>query len=297
MNRETKIGLLVGLAFIIVIGILLSDHIQSSTEPPRAALSTAADNVQQAVNTPGAPSRSVVITPPQEVVPQNPVPTAEELERPRNAEAIVRIVETPAERPTQVVIAPEPQPVRPQPQPAHEIRQDHVAEIEAGADGPGGIELIEAARRKGEELVLVSEARPAGMKQYKAQPGDTLNKMAARLMGANTKANRDAIIAANPSLKDDPNKIIAGRTYLIPASGAATPVIVEKPQPTPSNGPEYIYTVKAGDSLWKIAEQQLGDGAAWAAIKELNKDVLKGGDTVIEGMKLRLPAKPIASVE
>jgi uncharacterized protein YneF (UPF0154 family) len=35
MTRETKIGLLVGLAFIIVIGILLSDHLTSSTEPPR----------------------------------------------------------------------------------------------------------------------------------------------------------------------------------------------------------------------------------------------------------------------
>ena len=38
MTRETKIGLLVGLAFIIVIGILLSDHLTSSTEPPMATL-------------------------------------------------------------------------------------------------------------------------------------------------------------------------------------------------------------------------------------------------------------------
>ena len=34
MTRETKIGLLVGLAFIIVIGILLSDHMTSTTQPP-----------------------------------------------------------------------------------------------------------------------------------------------------------------------------------------------------------------------------------------------------------------------
>ena len=36
MTRETKIGMLVGLAFIIVIGILLSDHMTSTTEPQRA---------------------------------------------------------------------------------------------------------------------------------------------------------------------------------------------------------------------------------------------------------------------
>ena len=46
MTRETKIGLLVGLAFIIVIGILLSDHLTSSTEPPQAALANAGNNVR-----------------------------------------------------------------------------------------------------------------------------------------------------------------------------------------------------------------------------------------------------------
>ena len=38
MTRETKIGLLVGLAFIIVVGILLSDHLTSATEDQRATL-------------------------------------------------------------------------------------------------------------------------------------------------------------------------------------------------------------------------------------------------------------------
>ena len=42
MTRETKIGLLVGLAFIIVIGILLSDHLTSSTEPPKTVNSMSA---------------------------------------------------------------------------------------------------------------------------------------------------------------------------------------------------------------------------------------------------------------
>ncbi|MGH7215108.1 MAG: LysM peptidoglycan-binding domain-containing protein, partial [Tepidisphaeraceae bacterium] len=63
--------------------------------------------------------------------------------------------------------------------------------------------------------------------------------------------------------------------------------------------PEYWYTVKEGDSLWKIATDQLGDPGAVAAIKELNKDALRGEnhDVVIAGSKLRLPAKPVASVE
>src|SRR5204863_5598528 len=57
-----KIGLLVGLAFIIVIGILLSDHMTSTTDPPKAPLSVAGGNVRESVTTPAAsgPSGAIV---------------------------------------------------------------------------------------------------------------------------------------------------------------------------------------------------------------------------------------------
>ena len=47
MTRETKIGLLVGLAFIIVIGILLSDY--NRNESQGAALNAVAVDVLAAV--------------------------------------------------------------------------------------------------------------------------------------------------------------------------------------------------------------------------------------------------------
>src|SRR4051794_9485764 len=92
MTRETKIGLLVGLAFIIVIGILLSDHLTSSTEPPPANIVKAGDNVRQSYTTPGgsqAPITNVVT--PQHVEPQHPVPTPREIQPPTNATSIVQI--------------------------------------------------------------------------------------------------------------------------------------------------------------------------------------------------------------
>ena len=70
---------------------------------------------------------------------------------------------------------------------------------------------------------------------------------------------------------------------------------IVKQAPAVAKSPEYFYTVKPGDSLWKIANDQLGSAGAISAIKDLNKDTLKGRDTVQVGMKLRLPAKPIAS--
>src|SRR5687768_1701326 len=81
MTRETKIGLLVGLAFIIVIGILLSDHLTSSTEPPPATLANAGSNVMQALNTPGGAQVPAVTSaaPPQQVTPNQTVPTNADL--------------------------------------------------------------------------------------------------------------------------------------------------------------------------------------------------------------------------
>src|SRR5690242_2518278 len=84
MTRETKIGLLVGLAFIIVIGILLSDHLTQSTEPPQATLAVAGNSVRSTVNTPGSstanpPITTVIPTQQQQVAPQQPVPTVTEV--------------------------------------------------------------------------------------------------------------------------------------------------------------------------------------------------------------------------
>ena len=57
--------------------------------------------------------------------------------------------------------------------------------------------------------------------------------------------------------------------------------------------------MKEHDSLRKIAYSQLGNEDAWAAIQELNKNTLKGEDktVVVPGMKLKLPAKPVASAQ
>src|SRR3954447_15387488 len=81
MTRETKIGLLVGLAFIIVIGILLSDHLTSSNEPPQATLAVAGNNVRSGVTTPGAGNNPAIASnvTPAAVAPRTTVPTPTDL--------------------------------------------------------------------------------------------------------------------------------------------------------------------------------------------------------------------------
>ena len=50
------------------------------------------------------------------------------------------------------------------------------------------------------------------------------------------------------------------------------------------------YTVKRGDSLWKIADRLLGDGARYTEIVDLNRDVLNGRpDFIFSGTVLKVP--------
>ena len=56
----------------------------------------------------------------------------------------------------------------------------------------------------------------------------------------------------------------------------------------PSGG---TYTVKKGDSLWKIAASQLGNGSKWNSIYEANKSVIGGNpNKIYPGQKLTIPS-------
>jgi nucleoid-associated protein YgaU len=52
---------------------------------------------------------------------------------------------------------------------------------------------------------------------------------------------------------------------------------------------ETTYTVKAGDTLSKIAKQQLGDANAYMAIFDANRDQLKDPDKIQPGQVLKIP--------
>jgi LysM repeat protein len=303
MTRETKIGLLVGLAFIIVVGILLSDNMNAAREPAPAPLQIAGSSIRSGLGQPVSdadPAGAGPQTAPATAVPQQPVPTQEEV-APRPP-AVAAVIPPPA---------------------AGDANS-------TAASTPATDSIVAAAQQSGEELVdsngqpitppldltagtagavaAATNARPITLaaRSYKAQPGDTLSRIALKLLGSGNKANRAAIVALNVSLKSDPNKIIVGHTYAIPA--AATPVTVASaasaasaardvsgPKPQPTAAPTHIYTVKPGDSLWSIAVNQLGDPSTMAAIKDLNPKLSTRG--LRPKMKIILPEKPVASAE
>jgi hypothetical protein len=372
MTRETKIGLLVGLAFIIVIGILLSDHLTQSTEPPQATLAVAGNSVRSTVNTPGSstanpPITTVIPTPPP-VAPAQPVPTVSEVSTrqppvqvdigaPSNGnqqhqqqqqspplarngpqQSAPESASAPTQSPSQAeqTALSDPPPSAP---PAMEVASTGASESATSHTQPTiNSALREVARQNNEELVpvgggntsspgrstavpqttsrtTVTSSNPAnssstsvttsGMTKYTAAEGDTVSKMASRFLGGNTKENRALIVAANPSLQANPDKIIVGRSYNIPKPGAIivqpAPVANSSPssasRSTPANNTgEIWYTIKEGDTLSRIAQEQCGTVGAVQAIIELNPETLSDPNNIVVNTRIRLPSKQVAAV-
>ena len=73
----------------------------------------------------------------------------------------------------------------------------------------------------------------------------------------------------------EPPRVEAGTANAEPASG--------------EGGGERVYTVVSGDTLWRIAERQYGNGANYMKIFEANTDVLEHPDHIQPGQTLRIP--------
>jgi LysM repeat protein len=296
MTRETKISLLVGLAFIIVIGILLSDHFRATQELPPAVLSEVGSTARRATDGPEAANPGISFVSPSETSPKEAVPTHDELitppspvipsqsygNRPADNQSANANANPAIAPPDRVANAPE--------NPLNEVAQRNGESVEPAN--------IDGSPRDNDSMPQPPAPAVTAPRQYKAEDGDTVSRMASKFLGENTRDNRQAIIDANPSLQENPDRVIVGKSYVIPVPGgspyASNAVIPNNSNRSASGA--YFYTVKEGDSLWQIANDQLEDPSAVDSIKDLNTNILKGDqhDVVVPGMKLRLPAKPVA---
>lgn len=77
-----------------------------------------------------------------------------------------------------------------------------------------------------------------------------------------------------------------------PAAETTEPEQTTEPAPAPveeETAEVVIYTVKAGDSLWRIAEKILGNGNFWSQIYEANRSIIKDPSLIYIGQELKMP--------
>ncbi len=154
---------------------------------------------------------------------------------------------------------------------------------------------------------------------YVVCSGDSLYTIAKKFYGASEAAKKSTtnlIFNANRNTLKSPSKLQIGQKLVIPplpnkqnrSSSVESAVVnttvspnVQTEQATRSEegaivggnqaAPSRDYVVQSGDSLWKIAAKQLGNGGRFEEIAELNDNVLNGGDDLTVGMHLKLPTR------
>lgn len=291
INRELKIGLLLALGFVILTGVLISEHITTVTQPPAAFLANAGSAVREAIDSPGTPVRDEpTVEIPAAPAPVHTVATRDQLNRPREPDTMRLMIHNNAMSNSALALNED---ARPKPT-LNDLVETHTSEL-------AFIDPRNTQPQANRPAIPAS-----GVREYTAQKGDSLAKMARSLLGADTPANRQAIVELNPSLRENPNLIIAGKSYTVPVDPRSAQLIsqsadrsaqrIADPPPAPQREEKpvepktRVYVVKPGDSLWKIADRECGSASKIDQIKSLNEAVLKGSDVVKVGMKLTLPA-------
>ena len=262
MTREAKTGLLLGLIFIIAISIVLKDVNQnrqpsaSGFDQPNPETSRGLDDILAAVEQ------------------LHPVEFKEE---------------------------------RPEPKPQKIVEAQELPNMASVAEGSVKIEF---PKDQIKEIGVVVPPEAPKATAYVVQQGDDLSRIAFAVYGpteGNRWVNVTRIFNANRGVLPSMDVVQIGQMLQIPplpSSGIAAAKTRYKESPLDSVAKQLskasrnrttfsarYYQVKDGDSLWRIAQNKLGDGNRYREILRLNKDKIDDEDDVSVDMKLRLPAE------
>lgn len=254
MTADAKVGLLLGLVFIVIIAFLINGL-------PNFLNDVSAESPQTAIA--DFTGKSVIIAPAHS-------------EAIRTSKAIRTIEES---VPLRLVRPPK----------EDRFRQADVAKVIGRVPGvrasAAGATQRSYSVRSGDNLGVIA------IKVYGAEKG---NKKVAvdGIFAANrgTLSSPDRLVVGQKLIIPAISAagVAKSEIKVIPAAGIFDKIrdafrsTVKKPAPT-------YYVVKSGDRLWDIADDILGDGNRYHEIKELNSDMIADADDLFVGMKLKLP--------
>lgn len=299
MSKEAKVGLLLGLAFIVGIAVVLRGVNENGQDLKDESLTISQVDTSVGTAAQSEPENfSVVVS---RFAP-GPVEAMEiaapgEPASPRGSEAVVLAGER--EVPVGYAIPLRPEQTQP---PSAQHAPRYVQDLPGSPRPRGSIAAVAraldniSARLQTPSATIVS---PPPAIRYTVREGDDLSKVALRVYGpveGRRWVNVERIYKANRSRLASMDEIRPGQKLQIPSlpsgtTGSSAAVGTENHEPQSAQRPAEAttYVVKDGDSLWLIAEKQLGNGGRFAEIARLNSKLLGDEDQITPGMQLCLP--------
>lgn len=314
MTRETRIGLLVGLLFIVMFGLVLGELTGTPSRAPA----------------PAADEEDITAYAHSGIIEEYGWPSGRDAGGSRSSEASVQ-TDRPGRRGSAnegVVIS---HLTRPGPAERSgavietEVHRNPIALAASGRTDDSSPPPPDSDRRS---------ARPPTqrVRTYKVQPNDSLIRIARKVYGRDKERSYRLIFEANRTILPDESTLMIGQELVIPplpqvaaAAGRQTPVEDARPggpsfgpaagEPEPAGGRRYVemdveelnrrfssgtgrstprrlYVVKRGDCLTKIAREVLHDDSP-AAVRRLfnaNRDRLHNPHRLPVGVELQIPS-------
>lgn len=310
MSREHKLALIVGFAFVLVVGVLLSDHFSSARKArpgsdivglgPREAggstmnLSAASDSrFGERVSIGEARDRPYVLPestprstqPPQDYARvQDPLAGSGDPAARSGLEEFFEPVET-AQAPPRVIdmsgggfngAA---------------VRTE-IVQIPGVPSVPGPQAEQPVVARPQQPPVPPTRVQPPA-RTYTVKEGDSLFAIARRELGDGMKwtelrdLNRSSVGSEGERLKP-------GMKITLPSLGGTSPAATTGTAPAsaaakPAGGG--TYTIQRGDALSVIAQKTLGSSRRWPELVAANKGVIDDPDSLPVGAVIRIPAR------
>ena len=285
MTRETKIGLLVSVGIILLIGIVVSDHFAPANRQKPANL---AQDVRE-LNPSEGPSAYSRPVDDRRSVDRRISPRAGGTASAATPRTRRLVVPEPAEDPVAAALSQRRAAAQPAAPPT---RARTPRPAQRGLQGPGY--HTEIAPDGVRELVIQqpSVTRPAAptVRYHTLGEYQTLSDVAAKYYGS--AKHWPKIYEANKDRIDNPDFVKAGTRLRIPLERpAAAPATAPAPsrQPNPTRLAEH--KVRDNQTLSEIAAIYYGSSKAWEKLYRLNKDRIRNPDRIRSGLVLRVPKR------
>ncbi len=301
MTRDTKVGLLVGLAIILLISIIVSDHLSVVQYQDAADLTQFAQQAQQSVEPSSGTSRrnptgilrGRTTAPTRNVATQRVAPTRRTSPLPLPGQGVPSQPNHVTPRPSNPALRPD-QRVAQRNTHAPVLTLSHTQS--SGAAQPGATQTPSHQRANG--------STPQPIIHY-VRAGESLWTLAQKyyddgnywqtIADANPKAIQPTGGVREGVRLVIPNKAgLANRPSTSESRASQTNARLGQTQPNPRGRSQSrsdsnkLIEVRAGDSLSSLAQKHLGSSDRWRELFDANRDQLKRPDQIRVGMKLRV---------